>query len=126
MRDMTRSSNLDEVAVPAEAGLEAARTGDTVLGQRFAPIVPFLNQCFAHAEPVAADGGAPIGAHADLREARDVARQLLRFGARAALLGEIFAQADLQALFRRDFAPGQNDFERAALADDAWQAHGAA
>src|SRR5262245_1709441 len=51
----TRSSNLGEVAVPAEASLEAARTGDTVRDQRFTPIIPFLNQRLAHAEPVTAD-----------------------------------------------------------------------
>src|SRR5262245_6191220 len=121
-----RSSNLGEVAVAAEAGLEAARTGDTVLHERFAPVVPFLNQALAHAEPVTADGGASIGTHADLREARDVMRQLLCFGTRAALRREIFAQADLQALLCRHFAPGQNNLQRATQADDARQAHGTA
>ena len=68
--------------MPAEAGLEAARARDAVLNQRFAPVVPFLNQSFAHAEPVTADGGAAIGTHADLGEACDVMSQLLRFRAR--------------------------------------------
>src|SRR6266487_5263279 len=124
MPSAARSANFREVSVPAEAGLEAARARDAVRNQRFAPVVPFLNQGIAYAEPVAADGGAAIGTHADLGEARDVMSQLLRFLARAALGREIFTQADLQALVRRYFSPRQNDLERAALADDSRQTHG--
>src|SRR6266536_5138696 len=105
MPSAPRSPNFREVAVAAEAGLEAARARDAVLNQRFAPVVPFLNQGFAHAEPVAADGGAAIGTHADLGEACDLMSQLLRFLARAALGREIFTQADLQALVRGTFRP---------------------
>src|SRR5262249_52286307 len=89
--------------------------------QRFAPVVPLLDQRLAHAEPVTADSGAPIGAHANLREAGDVAGQLLRFLTRAALLREVFAQADLHALLRRHFSAGENDLQRATQADDARQ-----
>src|SRR5207247_5618819 len=116
-RQSTRSSNFIEVAVTTEAVLEAARTCYAVRDERFTPVVPFLNQRLAHAEPVALDGGAAIGTHADLGEACDVMSQLLRFLARAALGHEIFTQADLQALVRGYFSPRQNDLERAALAD---------
>src|SRR5215468_8172886 len=77
-RQSTRSPNFVEVAVTTEAVLEAARTCDAVRDERFAPVVPFLNQRLAHAEPVALDGGASIGAHANLREACDLPCQLLR------------------------------------------------
>src|SRR6266542_979073 len=115
MPSAPRSPNFREVAVAAEAGLEAARARDAVRNQRF-----------AHAEPVAADGGAAIGTHADLGEACDLMSQLLRFLARAALGREIFTQADLQALVRGYFSPGQNNLQRAALADDSRQTHGPA
>src|SRR5262249_24751948 len=123
--DDCNSPNFREVAVPAEARLKAARTRDAVRDQRFAPVVPLLDQRLAHAEPVTADSGAPIGAHANLREAGDVAGQLLRFLTRAALLREVFAQADLHALLRRHFSAGENDLQRATQADDARQTHGA-
>src|SRR5215204_1826412 len=73
------SPNFIEVAVPAEPVLEPARARYTVLDQRFAPVVPFLNQRLAYAKPVTLDGGAPIGPHANLREPRDLSCQLLRF-----------------------------------------------
>src|SRR5947207_14181566 len=119
MPSAPRSANFREVSVPAEAVLEATRAGDPVRGQRFTPVVPFLNQRLAHAEPVAADGGAAIGTHADLGKARDVMSQLLRFLARAALGREIFTQASLHALLRRYLSPRQNNLKRAALAADA-------
>src|SRR3989454_8889155 len=122
----TPSPNFAEVAVPTKPGFEAARTGHAVRDQRFAPVVPFLNQRLAHAKPVTPDGGAPIGAHADLREAGDLARELLRLRTGAALGGDIFAQADRQALFCRHFSPRENDLERPALADDSGQPHGSA
>src|SRR5262249_28182576 len=73
----TRSPNFVEVAVTTEAVLEAARARHTVRDERFAPVVPFLDQRLAHAEPVTLDGGASIGAPANLPEARDLPRPLL-------------------------------------------------
>src|SRR5260370_22102609 len=122
----TASPNFVEVAVPTQPGFEGARSGNAVRDQRFAPVIPFLNQRLAHAKPMAPDGGAPIGAHANLREAGDFARELLRLRTGAALGGDVFAQADGQALFCRHFSPGENDFERPALADDSRQPHGSA
>src|SRR5262249_52646203 len=123
-RQSTRSPNFVEVAVTTKAVLEAARTCDAVRDERFAPVVPFLNQRLAHAEPVALDGGASIGTHANLREACDLPCQLLRLRPRAPLGGDIFAQADAQALLRGHFPPGQDDLQRATVADDARQPHG--
>ena len=42
------SSNLVEISMPTEAILEAARARYAVRDQCFTPIVPFLNQRFAH------------------------------------------------------------------------------
>src|SRR5262245_30108377 len=120
----TRSPDFVEVAVATEAVLEAARARHTVRDQRFAPVVPFLNQRLAHAEPMALDRGASIGAHANLWEACDLPRQLLRLRAGASLGSDVFAQADIQALLRRHLAPRQNDLQRATLADDSRQPHG--
>src|SRR5262249_56975526 len=80
-----------------------------------------LNQRLAHAKPVTPDGGAPIGPHANLREAGDLACQLLRLRTGASLGGDIFAQADRQALLGGHFSPRKNDLARAALADDSRQ-----
>src|SRR5262245_40430393 len=66
------TSDLVKIAVPAKAVPKAARPRHTVLRERFAPIVPFLNERFAHVEAMALDGRAPIGAHANLRKARDL------------------------------------------------------
>src|SRR5262249_2786641 len=115
----TRSPNFVEVAVATEAVLEAARARPTAPGQRFAPVVPFLDQHLAPAEPMALDRGASIGAHANLREARDLPRQLLRLCPGAALGSDVFAQADVQALLRRHLASRQDDLQRATLADDS-------
>src|SRR5262249_4671941 len=117
----TRSPNFVEVAVTTEAVLEAARARHTVRHERFPPVVPFRDHRPAHAEPVTLDGGAPIGAHANLREARDLPRQLLRLRPGAALGSDVFAQADVQALLRRHLAPRQNDLQRTTLADDPRQ-----
>src|SRR5882757_7664572 len=83
----TRSSNLVEIAVPTEPTLEAAGARHTVLDQCFAPVVPFLNQRLAYAKPVTLDGGASIGTHTDLREARDLPGHLLRLLAGAPFRG---------------------------------------
>src|SRR2546426_12216444 len=122
----TPSPNFAEVAVPTKPGFEAARTGHAVRDQRFAPVVPFLNQRLAHAKPVTPDGGAPIGTHANLREAGDLAGELLRLRTGAALGGDVFAQPDRQALLGGHFSPRENDLERPALADDSRQPHGSA
>jgi hypothetical protein len=43
---------LFEIAMPTEAVPEAARSRHTILDKRCAPIVPFLNERFAHIKPV--------------------------------------------------------------------------
>src|SRR5262249_27282886 len=91
----TRSPNFVEVTVTTKPVLEAARTPHTVRDERFAPVVPFLDQRLAHAEPVTPDRGASIGSHANLREAPVPPRQLLSLLASAALGGDVFAQADV-------------------------------
>src|SRR5262245_48071453 len=111
--------------MPAEAVPKTARARHAVVNQRLAPVVPFLNECIAHAKPMTSDGGAPVGPHTDLRKACDFARQFLGFGARAALGRDILAQADAQAFFRRHLAPGENDLEGAPLANDTRQPDGA-
>jgi hypothetical protein len=80
----SQSANFREVAVATEAVLEAGRAVDAIKDQRLASIVPFLDQCIAHGQAVALDGGAAIGAHAHLREPRDVLRELIGFAAGAA------------------------------------------
>src|SRR5260221_1742557 len=124
--DRVRSLNLLEVAVPAKPILEAARAGHTIRDQCLASVVPFLNQRLAHAKPVTLDCRAAIGAHTDLREARDLPCQLLRLCACAALGGEVFAQADGQALLRWHFPSRKDDLQCTTLADDPRQPHGSA
>src|SRR5262245_49773382 len=89
-----RSADLGEIAVAAEPVLEARRAGDAVFDQRFAAVVPLVDQRLAHREPVAPDGRATVGAHADLREACNLARELLGLGARPALRRDVLAQTD--------------------------------
>src|SRR5690242_3533913 len=89
-----RLTDFCEVAVATEAALETGRSGDAVLDQRLAAVVPFLDQRLAHAESMASDRRASVGTHADLRKARDLLRQFLRLRAGPALRGDIFAQAD--------------------------------
>src|SRR5262245_37947387 len=112
--------------MPTEAVLEPARARYAVLDQRLAPVVPLLDQRFAHAEPVTLDRGASIRAHAHLREAGDLSCQFICLLAGAALRGEVFAQADVEALLRRHFSSGENDLECSTLADDPGQPHGSA
>src|SRR5690348_4132033 len=107
----SRSPDLVEVAVAAEAALEAVGTRDTVRDQRFAPVVPLLDQPLADAEPVALDCRAPISTHAHLREACDRPCQLLRFLPGATLGCEVLAQAYAQALLRRHLSPSKDDLE---------------
>src|ERR1700730_10424625 len=125
-RALRSSSDLLEIAVPAEAVLEAGCSGHSVLNQGFAPIVPFRNQPGAHRKAMTRDGRAPVSAHTHLRKARDLACQLFRLRTRPALGGEIFAQPDLQALLRGHFAPRENNLQCAALSDDPRQPHRAA
>src|SRR5437870_3123650 len=65
---------------------EPARARHAVGDQRFAPVVPFLNQALAHGKPVTPDGGAAIRAHAHLRE-RAMSRANSSAFARAPPLG---------------------------------------
>src|SRR5437660_699335 len=82
-----------------------------------APVVPFLDQALADGQTMALDGGAPVGANADLRKARDLLRKRLCFGAGSPLRGHVFAQANGHALLGRHFASRQDNLERAALSD---------
>src|SRR5262249_26304058 len=69
-------ADLREVAVSAQAILETGRALDTISDQRFASIVPFLDQRIAHAEAMALECGASVGADANLRESCDFLRHL--------------------------------------------------
>src|ERR1700756_3052525 len=121
----SHSADFSEVAVAAETVLEPGGAVDTVDDQRLAAVVPFLNERIAHRKAVALDRRAAIGAHASLREAGDLLRQLLRLLPSASFGRNIFAKADAQAFVGRDFAAGENDFECPTLADNARQPHGA-
>jgi hypothetical protein len=112
--------------MPPEALLEASGALDPVLHQGLAAVVPLLDQRLANRQAVLADGRAAVGAHAGLGEARDLLGQRLGLVARLALRHHVFAQADGEAFLRRHLAPGQDDLQRPALADDARQAHRAA
>src|SRR5262249_45345606 len=97
--------------MPTETVSKTACTGAALFNHRFASVVPFLNQRLSHAQTVALDGGASIGACADLRETRDLLRELLRFLACAPLWRQIFAQSNGQALFCRHLSSRQNDLQ---------------
>src|SRR5512132_4413070 len=101
-----------EIAVPAEAALEARGAGDAVFRQGFTPIVPFLNQRIANGEAMAADGGTTIGADADRRKTRDLAGKPLGFFTNGAVGHDVFAEPDAEALIGRNLAASQDDFER--------------
>ena len=111
-------SNLGEVAMPAKAVLETSRSGDTVFDQRFASVVPLLDERLAHGKTMTLDGGAPVRAHADLRKAGDHLREFFCLCASASLGSDVFAQTNIQAFFCWYFSPGEDDFQGAALADD--------
>ena len=59
----------------AKAVLEATRTGNAIFNQRFAPIIPLLNQRLAYAQSMTFDGRASVGTHANLRETREDRRR---------------------------------------------------
>jgi len=120
----TRSADRIEVAVPTETVLKAARTRHTILDQRFAPVVPFLDQRLTYAKPMTLDCGASVGAHTHLREASDLLREFLSFFTGTPFRADVFAQADAQAFLCCHFSARENDLQCAALANDSWQAHG--
>jgi hypothetical protein len=109
--------------MPTKAAPEAARSRHTIFDKRFAPVVPFLNQRLAYPKPVTFDGGASIGSHAYLREARALLCQLLGLLASSPFGSGALAQANVQTLLRRHFTPRENDLQRAALTDDPRQPH---
>ncbi len=82
---MSWLANFPEIAVPAEAVREAARTRYAVFDESLTSVVPLLNQGLTNAQAVTFDGGAPIGADANLRETRDLLGQLFGFLPGAAL-----------------------------------------
>src|SRR5437660_2440698 len=91
-----RSADRIEVTVPTEAILVAARTRYTILDQRFAPVVPFLDQRLAYAKSATLDSGASIGTNTNLREPRNLARHLFRLLAGTTVRSDVFAQANVQ------------------------------
>src|SRR6266550_6755148 len=117
-----RSADRIEVTVPTEAVLVAARTRNTILDQRFAPVVPFLDQRLAYAKSATLHSGASIGTNTNLREPRNLARHLFRLLAGTTLRSDVFAQANVQALLRRYFSSGEDNLQCAALANDSRQA----
>src|SRR5215475_13375952 len=114
-------SDPGEVAMPAKAVFETSRAGNAVLDQRFASVVPLLDERLAHGKTMTLDGGPPVRPDADLGKAGNLLRELLCLCASGSLWSEIFAQTNVQAFFCRNFSPGENDFQRATLADDARQ-----
>src|SRR4029078_9456299 len=116
---LASSIDLREVAVAAEAILESRGTRGAIFDQCFAAVVPLLDQRVAHREPAALDCRAPVRADAYGRKGCNLVGKLFGLGAHFAIRHEVFAESDPEALFGGDLASGQNDFERAALADDA-------
>src|SRR5262249_24697503 len=116
-------SDLREVAVPTETTLEARRSRNAVFDQRFASVVPLLDQRTANRESVTLDRRPAGGAHADLRESSNLLRQFFRLCACASFGSHVLAETNVQTFFRRHLPSGQNDFQCAPLADDARQAH---
>src|SRR5512143_3505677 len=110
--------------MPTEPTLEATGADHTLLDQGFAPVVPFLDECLSYTQPVTLEGGASIGTHTDLREARDLPCHLLRLLAGASLKSDVFAQAKVQALLRRHFPSREDNFQGATLANESRQPHG--
>src|SRR6185369_11313351 len=116
-------SNLRKVAVSTETVLEARGSGNAVFDQGFASVVPLLDQRIANRKPMTLDRRATVGAHADLRESRNLLRQFFRLCACTSFGSHVFAKTNVQTFFRRHLPSGQNDFQCAPLADDARQAH---
>src|SRR6185436_9234425 len=116
-------SNLREVTVPTETILEAGSSGNAVFDQGFASVVPLLDQRIANRKPVTLDRRAAVSAYADLRETGNLLRQFFRLCACTSFGGHVFAETNVQTFFRRHLPPGQNNFQCAALANDARQAH---
>jgi len=67
-----------------------------------------------------------IGEHAALREAGNLQRQLLGGGQRAASGDHPIDQPHAQRLVSQHRTTGENQIQRATLADNSWQTHGAA
>src|SRR5512132_1107841 len=100
-----------EIAVAAEAVLEAGGAGDAIFRQCFTPVVPFLNQRIAHGKAMAADRGTTIGTDTDLRKTRDLAGEPLGLFANGAVRHDVFAEPDPEALIGRNLAAGHDDLE---------------
>src|SRR5882757_3131942 len=114
-------ADLRKIAVSAEPATEAGCARHAVRAQCLAPVVPLLDQRLADGKAVALDGGPSVGANADLRKARDLLRERFCFRAGSSLRGNVFAQADRQALLGRHFASRQDNLECAALPHNARQ-----
>ena len=125
-RECRRAIELRKIAVAAQTVLESLGTGDAVVNQRFAAVVPLLDEGVANGQALAPDRRAPVRADAHRREGGDVVRQFLRLRADLAIRHDIFAEADPETLLRGNLATSQDDLERTTLADDAREPHGAA
>src|SRR4029078_153659 len=116
-------SNLREVTVPTETILEAGSSGNAVFDQGFASVVQLLDQRIANRKPVTLDRRATVGAHADLRETGNLLRQFFGLRACPSFGSHVFAETNVKTFSRRPLPSGQNNFQCAALTDDARQAH---
>ncbi len=99
----------------AKTILESRGTGNTIFDQRFATVVPLLNQAIANREALALDGRAAVRPDAYGRKARNVVGQFLCLCAYFTIRHKIFAEPDSETFLRGNFAAGQNDFERPPL-----------
>jgi hypothetical protein len=112
--------------MPTGAGGKARRAGASLGGDHAGTVLIFEPQRVAFALAFLQLNRAAVGAQADLRQARELLREVLRHKARLPVGRQPLAQSDAVALVRGDLAAGQNDVAGAALADEAGQAHRAA
>src|SRR4051794_30676422 len=108
------------------AGGEARRAGAALRGDHADRILVFELERLALALAFLQIYRAAVGAQTNLRQPRELLRQILGDAARVPLRREPLAQSDAIALVRRHLAAGQDDVAGAAFADEARQAHRAA
>ena len=112
----------DGTAVPAGAALEARRAGGCLAaGERLEPPRDLVGDRLRPAQVPLLDCGHAVVAHRRLRKGAEGPGKRQGAGERLAILGHLVDKADAQRLLGADGATGQDQLERAAVADDARQ-----
>src|SRR3954453_9705532 len=123
-----RTGRLDIGKAPpaADAHCEARGASRRFAGDRRCAQATFVPEGLVEREVPLLVGRLAVGSHADLREARDVVGEALRFLARLALRDHAVAEAHGARLLGTHRSPGQDQIQRMAHSDQPRETDGSA